>query len=87
MARAAAKQDLQAWVIEAPRANDGSASVVDVARHLWIHHESDLRASGDLFYTWQYDLRWAAHLLRLRGVLKAVSESPHGVSELVQNTR
>ena len=27
-------------------------------------HESELRASGELFYTWQYDMRWAAQRLR-----------------------
>jgi hypothetical protein len=59
------------WVVEALRANDGSATVVQVCQHIWRHHEEELRASGDLFYTWQYDVRWAATKLRKTGELRA----------------
>jgi hypothetical protein len=41
-----------------------TAPLVDVARHIWSRHEADLRAAGDLFFTWQYDMRWAAQKLR-----------------------
>jgi hypothetical protein len=27
-------------------------------------HQSDLENSDNLFYTWQYDMRWAAQRLR-----------------------
>ena len=63
------RDDLMPWVLEALRENGGSASVVEVCRHIWNHHESELRAAGDLFYTWQYDVRWAATKLRHRGKL------------------
>lgn len=66
----ATKQDLQQWVLEAVRAHDGSAAPIDVARHIWQVHEAELRESGDLFYTWQYDMRWTAQVLRNEGVLR-----------------
>ena len=38
--------------------------------------------SGDLFYTWRYDIRWAAQTLRDSGVLKPDHEVPRGVWQL-----
>lgn len=67
----ATKQSLKHWVLEA--VDDlGSANVVSVSRWIWENYEHDLRASGDLFYTWQYDIRWAAQVLRNTGVLAPV---------------
>ena len=78
----AEKTDLDTWVSEALRDSGGGARLVNVAKHIWKHHESDLRQSGELFYTWQYDMRWAANVLRRRGVMKAAEVSPHGIWEL-----
>ncbi|MDG9930436.1 MULTISPECIES: hypothetical protein [unclassified Pseudomonas] len=78
----ATKHDLTDWVIAALGRLGGSASLVEVAHDLWKHHESDLRSSGDLFYTWQYDMRWSANVLRRKGVMKAAEASPHGVWQL-----
>jgi hypothetical protein len=58
------------WVVEALRAKGGRATVVDLAKHIWQTHQEELRRAGDLFYTWQYDIRWAATKLRHRGKLK-----------------
>jgi hypothetical protein len=66
----ATKQDLMPWVLEALRELDGSGTVVQVCRVVWQRHEPDLRNSGDLFYTWQYDIRWAAQKLRDSGQLR-----------------
>jgi hypothetical protein len=77
------KDLLKTWVIEALRAAGGNASVVEVSRRIWQAHETDIRTSGDLLFTWQYDVRWAAHTLRRDGVLKPADESPRGVWELV----
>jgi hypothetical protein len=66
------KHDLKAWVLEAVEAQDGRASVLNVAKHIWQVHEPELRASGDLFFTWQYDMRWAAQALRDDGQLELV---------------
>lgn len=65
----AMKRDLETWIVQALRDQGREMSVVDVARHVWEHHEVELRDSGDLFFTWQYDLRWAAQNLRNDGVL------------------
>ena len=66
----ASKDDLQGWIIEALGDLGGSGSLLEVTKAVWNRHEADLRASGDLFYTWQYDLRWAAQKLRDSGRLK-----------------
>lgn len=43
--------------------------MIDVAKHIWANHEDELKRSGDLFYSWQYDMRWAAQNLRGAGQL------------------
>lgn len=66
------REDMKDWVVDALRSFGGSASPSDVAKYIWDNHEHDLRASGKLLYTWQYDVRWAAQALRSVGKLKAV---------------
>jgi hypothetical protein len=78
----ATKYDLQQWVEDALRSLGGSGSVVEVAREIWGKHEQELRDSGDLFYTWQYDMRWAAQALRDTGRAKAASATRRGKWEL-----
>ena len=63
------REDLQRIVSQAIAAHSGKASIVEVAQHIWGHHEAELKASGDLFFTWQYDMRWAAQRLRDAGKL------------------
>lgn len=76
------KQTLRPWVEQALRDLGGKASIVAVCRRVWEEHEAELRASGDLFFTWQYDIRWAAYDLRRDGVLTEEALSPRGVWEL-----
>jgi hypothetical protein len=78
----AKKEDLQDWVHDALRAHGGRAKLVDVAKHIWAAHEADLKLSGNLLYTWQYDVRWAALLLRKKRVMKSAEVSPSGTWEL-----
>ncbi len=66
------RDDLQEWVVEALQALGDEGRIVEICKYIWDHHESDLRASGDLLYTWQYDVRWAGQVLRNRKVLRAV---------------
>ena len=75
----ATKNDLLSWTTDALRALGGEAHHIAVAKHVWENHEADLKASGNLLYTWQYDLRWAAHRLRVAGVCKPDSETRTGV--------
>lgn len=72
------RDDLQKWVLDALRANGGSSNIVQVAQYLWKHHEQDLRVSGDMFFTWQYDMRWACTKLRERKLVRPAEESARG---------
>ncbi|GAA0298360.1 hypothetical protein GCM10009128_16470 [Psychrosphaera haliotis] len=78
----ATKEDLPGWVEAALKHHGGRARLIDVAKYIWKHYESDLRASGDLFYKWQYDMRWAANQLRRTGIMESTDVSPTGVWEL-----
>ena len=80
----ATKHDLQDWIQNALRNLGGHASLLAVAKHMWNTHASDLRASGDLFFTWQYDMRWAANALRRQGIMKPAEISPVGVWEVTE---
>ena len=76
------KTDLQTWIIEALQRNGGTAQLLDVAKDIWGHHEADLRERGDLFYTWQYDMRWAAQRLRNAGEFAPVNNARNGTWSL-----
>ncbi len=62
---AATKLSLKTWIVEALQEAGGALHHVRVAEHVWRHHKDELEQSGDLFFTWQYDLRWAAQTLRV----------------------
>jgi len=78
----ATKRDLQDWVRDALQEQAGRATLVEVAKRIWAQHQTELEGSGDLLYTWQYDMRWAANKLRRRGIMKSISASPRGIWEL-----
>lgn len=61
------------WVVEALQASAGSAKPLDVSKAVWKMHEETLREMPDLFFTWQYDLRWAALQLRKAGYIEPVA--------------
>lgn len=69
----ATRDDLCDWVVEALRAKGKRARIVEVCKYIWQHHEKELRKSGDLFFTWQYDVRWAGQKLRDNGTLVPVN--------------
>jgi len=79
------KQDLGRFIVECLQQKGGSATIVEVSKFIWDTYEVSLRNSGDLFYTWQYDYRWQATLLRKQGVIKDANDSPNGVWELTKN--
>ena len=78
----ARREDLRNWLIEALKANNGRASIVELCRYVWEKYENELRRSGDLFFTWQFDIRWAATHLRKEGIMRAAELSPRGIWEL-----
>jgi len=77
------KHDLEDLVVEALKALGGSGMIVDVAREIWIHHEAELRSSGDLFFTWQYDIRWAKKRLRDRNLVQVARSGQKSVWTLI----
>jgi hypothetical protein len=74
------RDDLCPWILDALRRNNRRATILQVAKDIWDHHASELQASGDLLYKWQYDMRWAAQKLRDARKLR---HSNKGVWELV----
>ena len=70
------------WVVDALRDLGGSAPILDVCKHVWAHHEGDIRREGDLLFEWQYEMRWAGDLLRRDGVLRPPDPSKRGVWQL-----
>jgi hypothetical protein len=81
----ATRADLPGWVEEALALLGGTAPIAAVAREIWTAHERELRGSGELFYTWQYDMRWAAYRLRKSRRIKPMTSSPRGWWELTAN--
>ena len=75
----AMRSDLVDWIEAALRDNGGEATIVEVAKAIWSSHEDELRDSGDLFYTWQYDMRWAALKLRKAGRLAEAADGRRGL--------
>ncbi|WP_438728710.1 hypothetical protein ACR9YC_00690 [Parasphingorhabdus sp. DH2-15] len=63
------RTDLKKWIIDGLAAHGGQATIPTIAKHIWDNHESELRQSGDLFYTWQYAMRWAGQNLQKEGKL------------------
>ena len=61
----------------------GQASIIEVCKYVWEKYKNNLQDSGDLFYSWQYDIRWAATELRKTGRMKPAEISPRGVWEVV----
>jgi hypothetical protein len=82
--RAAGRPSLTAWLLEALRARGGAGSAVDLTRDIWRQHEEELRAGGDLFYTWQHDLRRVAARLRDEGRLAPAATDDSGVWRLAR---
>lgn len=72
------REHMMEWIVAVLKARGGSGWPKEVAKDLWNVYESEIRASPNLVYSWQYDARWAAQKLRDTGVLKPV----HGSTDL-----
>ncbi len=53
-----------------------------ILRQTWA--ETALRRSGDLFFTWQHDIRWVAAEVRNEGGMRSAKPSPQGIWELTK---
>ncbi len=60
---------LRSWIVEALQVSGPTASPLDVAKAVWVRHEQDLRATADLLFTWQLDLRATAEAMVGEGSL------------------
>lgn len=76
------KNELPDLLFQCLKELGGEANIVAVCRYFWEHYEEELQNSGDLLYTWQYDIRWAATELRKRKIMLDAKESPKGVWQL-----
>ncbi|TBL67461.1 hypothetical protein [Paenibacillus thalictri] len=76
------RQKLIDKVEEAIKSYNGKATIVQISKYIWDNYEQELRESGDIFYTWQYEIRWAAKKLRDKGIMKSVDMSPRGIWEI-----
>ena len=77
------RQDLPDRLENTIRSIGGKGTIVEICKAFWNKYEKELRISGDLFYTWQYDIRWAATELRKSKKMKSAELSEKGVWELV----
>jgi len=53
-----------------------------VAKFIWVNFQDDLQQAGELFYTWQLEVQWAADDLRKEGKLLPKSKSGKGHLQL-----
>jgi hypothetical protein len=78
-----ARHELTDWLIRALRELGGKGTNLDIARQIWKTRSKELQASGDLFYEWQYELRWSATLLNSKGKIKPADKSKETLWVLV----
>jgi len=66
------RQKLATWILDALE-ELGPSQVADISKHMWDSHREEFakaEASGeDLFYTWQYAMRWEGQKLQKQGKL------------------
>jgi hypothetical protein len=63
----------------------GEATLLEICRYIWDNYEGFLRSSGDEFYKWQYDIRWAATSLRKKGILEEPQKGKKGKWKIKTN--
>lgn len=62
---------------------NGHGSIVQICKEFWRMYSGQISVKNRLFYTWQYDIRWAATKLRKQGIMQAADISPKGIWELI----
>ena len=81
---ASANSVMKEWIVSALNHFEGRAHYLTVSRWIWENHRQDLFEMGDMFYKWQYNIRWLAIELRKEGRLLPADESPSGTWILVR---
>jgi hypothetical protein len=57
------RAEMAEWIVAALSALGGRQHFVRIAQWIWNNQEKDLRAMGDYFFIWQFEMRWAEDLL------------------------
>jgi hypothetical protein len=79
------RKDLCPWIVEALEAMGGKGTITKVKVFILDHHVNELKDSGNLFFTWNDDIFWAATQLRAQGVLKKAKATSKNVWALEHN--
>lgn len=74
--------EAESWILEALNTHGGEATIPQICKYIWDNYEELLRSSGDGFYIWQYEVRWAAMNLRKKGNLKAADRERRGIWQI-----
>lgn len=77
------KDDLPILLYKTIAQMGGKGTLLEICKEFWKQYEDELRKSGDLFYTWQYDIRWAATTLRKIGRMADTNCCDKGVWEII----
>jgi hypothetical protein len=80
------RKDLCVWIIDALKDLNGSATIRQVKKHIWDHHDREIIDSGGFHFTWNEDIYWAATQLRSQGLLKKAKETTKTVWALAEKT-
>ena len=70
---------LRKIIIQSLISYGGAATMLNVSKWIWENHSVELEEKGNLFYRWQYEMRWAATSLRKDGILLPSELSDKGI--------
>jgi hypothetical protein len=77
------KIDLENILCIALHKMGNQGSIIEICKWVWNNYADELEKSGDLYFTWQYDIRWAATSLRKKGKILPAELSPKGIWVLI----
>jgi hypothetical protein len=81
------RQDLTDILEEALISLGGEGKIVEICEYIWSKYKDDLYLSGDIFYTWQYDLRMCAkETLKAKGEIITLKDGKKSIWKLVPPT-
>ncbi len=78
------KKDMVWILVDALKFLKGKGTIVQVSKVIWENYNKELKSSGDIFYTWQYDIRWARHKLQKEGRLDTHMVNGRSIWELIK---
>ena len=78
------RKDLTEILEEALVSLGGEGRIVEICEYIWSKYNNDLLSSGDIFYTWQYDLRMSAkETLKAEGKIITIKDGNKSIWKLV----